>query len=79
MYPSAPAIISPMLILASASPRRRVRLTQAGFSFEVYPALIPEDPCPNEDPIAYNTRLAREEAQAVFHQLTQDSTRPTEG
>jgi len=60
-----------MLILASASPRRRELLTQAGFSFVVHPAHIPEDPYPNEDPIAYVTRLAREKAQAVFGQLTQ--------
>jgi septum formation protein len=59
-----------MLILASASPRRRELLTQAGFSFEVHPADIPEDPYPNEDPIAYVTRLAREKAQAVYAQLS---------
>jgi septum formation protein len=58
-----------MLVLASASPRRRELLTQAGFTFQVYPAHIPEDPKPNEDPIAYVTRLAREKAEAVFHQL----------
>jgi septum formation protein len=58
-----------MLILASASPRRRELLTQAGFTFQVHPAQIPEDPHPNEDPIAYVTRLAREKAQAVFREL----------
>ncbi len=59
-----------MLVLASASPRRRELLTQAGFTFEVYPAHIPEDPLPNEDPIAYVTRLARQKAEAVFNRLT---------
>jgi septum formation protein len=59
-----------MLILASASPRRRELLAQAGFSFEVHPAHIPEDPNPGEDPIAYVTRLAREKAQAVFGKLS---------
>ena len=59
-----------MLVLASASPRRRELLIQAGFSFQVHPAHIPEDPNPNEDPIAYVTRLAREKAQAVFGQLS---------
>jgi septum formation protein len=59
-----------MLVLASASPRRRELLTQAGFSFEVHPADIPEDLFPGEDPIAYATRLAREKAQAVFAQLS---------
>jgi septum formation protein len=49
-----------MLVLASASPRRRELLTQAGFSFQVHPAHIPEDPLPNEDPTAYVIRIARE-------------------
>ena len=57
------------LVLASASPRRRELLAQAGFSFTVRPAHIPEDPFPNEDPIAYVTRLAREKAEAVFREL----------
>src|ERR1035438_6722695 len=59
-----------MLVLASASPRRRELLAQAGFSFEVHPAHIPEDPNPNEDPIAYVIRIARSKAQAVFAQLS---------
>jgi len=61
-----------MLVLASASPRRRELLTQAGFTFHVHPAHIPEDPRPNEDPIAYVIRLAREKAEAVFAALTQN-------
>jgi septum formation protein len=59
-----------MLVLASASPRRRELLTQAGYSFEVHPADIPEDPYPYEDPIAYVTRLAREKAQAAYNELS---------
>ena len=58
-----------MLVLASASPRRRELLTQAGFTFKVHPAHIPEDPHPNEDPIAYVVRLAREKAETVFREL----------
>ncbi|MGA7352101.1 MAG: Maf family protein [Acidobacteriaceae bacterium] len=54
-----------MLVLASASPRRRDLLAQAGYAFEVLPADIPEDPLPNEPPIAYVLRLAREKAEAV--------------
>ena len=54
------------LVLASASPRRRELLAQAGFVFDVIPAHIPEEPRPGEDPIAYVTRLAREKAQAVY-------------
>lgn len=59
-----------MLVLASASPRRRELLAQAGYAFTVHPAHIPEDPYPGEDPIAYVTRLAREKAEAVFRELS---------
>lgn len=54
-----------MLVLASASPRRRDLLTQAGYAFEIIPADISEDVQPGETPIAYVLRLAREKAQAV--------------
>jgi septum formation protein len=54
------------LILASASPRRRELLTQAGYAFEVHPAHVNEDLHPDEDPIAYVVRLARDKAQTVF-------------
>jgi nucleoside triphosphate pyrophosphatase len=54
-----------MLVLASASPRRRDLLTQAGYAFEVIPASVPEDPRPGETPIGYVLRLAREKAEAV--------------
>jgi septum formation protein len=62
------------LVLASASPRRSELLAQAGFSFKVHPAHIPEDPLPDEDPIAYVVRLAREKAQAVFAQLSSEGS-----
>jgi septum formation protein len=62
----------PSLVLASASPRRRELLTQAGFVFSVHPAHIPEDLLPGEEPIAYVTRLAREKAEAVFRELSGD-------
>ena len=65
-----------MLILASASPRRRELLTQAGFEFQVHPAHIPEDPLPNEDPIAYVTRLARQKAEAVYETLVNQNFDP---
>lgn len=54
-----------MLVLASASPRRRELLTQAGYAFEIAAADINEDLRPDEEPIAYVTRLAREKATAV--------------
>ncbi len=65
----------PALILASASPRRRELLAQAGFNFEVIPTDIPEVRKPNEDPIRFVTRLAREKAEAVAatHAVTPDT------
>jgi septum formation protein len=54
------------LILASASPRRRELLAQAGYRFEVQPSSIPESRRPGEDAIRYATRLAREKAEEVF-------------
>ena len=59
-----------MLVLASASPRRRELLTQAGFSFDVHPAHISEEPFPGEEPVAYVTRLALEKAQVVFAEFS---------
>lgn len=58
-------IMAPMLVLASASPRRRELLAQAGFQFEMAAAEINEDLRPEETPIVYVTRLAREKAEAV--------------
>jgi septum formation protein len=55
-----------MLVLASASPRRKELLTNAGFIFRVHPSSVPEEIQPGEDPIAFATRLAREKADAVF-------------
>jgi septum formation protein len=65
------------LVLASASPRRRELLTQAGFTFQVRPAHIPEDPLPNEDPIAYVVRLARQKAEVVFAELASQTMKGT--
>jgi septum formation protein len=54
------------LVLASASPRRRELLVQAGLRFEVVPADIDETRRPNEAPGDYVQRLALEKAQAVL-------------
>ena len=54
-----------MLILASASPRRRELLTQAGLAFTVEPAEIDETPLRGEPAAAYVQRLAIKKAQAV--------------
>jgi septum formation protein len=62
-----------MLVLASASPRRKELLTQAGYEYKVIPANIPEERHPNEDPNTFVTRLAQEKAQAIFDQLARTS------
>jgi len=67
-----------MLVLASASPRRRELLSQVGYRFEVHPAHIPEDPLPGEDPIVYVTRLAREKAEVVYRILADAHPKPEE-
>ncbi len=54
-----------MLVLASASPRRRDLLAQAGYTFTVLASQINEDLHPNEQPIPYVLRLARQKAEAV--------------
>jgi septum formation protein len=54
-----------MLVLASASPRRRDLLAQAGYNFRVLPAEICEDLHPGEQPIPSVLRLARAKAEAV--------------
>jgi septum formation protein len=58
------------LVLASASPRRRELLALSGYTFAVHPAAICEDPLPDEDPIAYVVRLARQKAEVVFARLS---------
>lgn len=52
------------LILASASPRRRDLLASIGVAPLVRPVAIDETPAPDEAPLAYVTRLAREKALA---------------
>jgi len=55
-----------MLILASASPRRAELLRNAGISFTVDPAHVPEEPLPGESPLAYAQRLAVDKAVTVL-------------
>lgn len=54
-----------MLVLASASPRRKELLAQAGYDFEVVAADIDETRRVEEAPADYVKRLALEKAQAV--------------
>jgi septum formation protein len=58
-----------MLVLASASPRRRELLARAGLAFEVFPAEIDEVARPGEGPEALVERLAREKAAAVARRV----------
>ncbi|WP_165227680.1 Maf family protein [Aquisphaera insulae] len=54
------------LILASASPRRRQLLQEAGFAFEVDPSDVDEpEPEPGIDPSEYAANLAWRKARAV--------------
>jgi septum formation protein len=58
--------MKPRLILASASPRRRQLLEEAGYSFEVDPSGIEEpEPGPATSPLAYATHLAWSKAALV--------------
>jgi|SRR5271166_1926854 len=54
------------LILASASSRRSELLGNAGITFTVEPAHVPEQPFPEEQPLEYAQRLARDKARAIF-------------
>src|SRR3974390_3319030 len=54
------------LILASASSRRSELLCNAAIAFTVEAANVAEQPFPNEKPIDYAQRLARDKARAVF-------------
>jgi len=56
-----------MLILASASPRRRELLTQAAVDFTVEAADLSEERLADEAAAAYVQRLAVEKAQAVWN------------
>jgi septum formation protein len=59
------ATASPILILASASPRRSELLRQAGFSFQVRVADVDEAALPGEDAVRLALRLAAIKAGAV--------------
>jgi septum formation protein len=59
----------PALVLASASPRRRTLLAEAGVPHEVMPADIDESARLNEAPRDLAVRLAREKALAVARRL----------
>ena len=57
-----------ILILASASPRRRDLLKQAGIDFEIRTAEVDERPHPGESPEDLVRRLSQAKAEAVSRQ-----------
>jgi septum formation protein len=58
--------MSPQIILASASPRRKELLAQIGVRARIHPVDLDETPLPAEQPLAYVQRLAAEKsAQCV--------------
>jgi septum formation protein len=64
MPPTPPISLTP-LILASASPRRRELLTQAGLVFTIVPSRTTEEVWPAEAPQDYVVRVAEEKAREV--------------
>jgi|SRR5271166_2602482 len=62
-----------MLILASASPRRAQLLRNAGITFTVDPANMPEKPLEGESPLDCAQRLARDKTLAVFARHPNDA------
>ena len=63
-----------MLILASASPRRRELLSHLGVPFEVKPADLDESLLPSEHATAYVERLARAKARGEGLILAADTS-----
>ncbi|HNU83150.1 MAG: septum formation inhibitor Maf [Acidobacteria bacterium] len=57
--------MTPRLVLASASPRRRALLGALGLDFTLRPVAVDESLRPGEEPAAYVRRLAREKAAAA--------------
>ncbi len=67
------------LVLASASPRRREILEQAGIPHVVHPANIDETPRVDESPVGLSLRLAREKALTVAKRLGAEPRRQVLG
>ena len=61
------------LILASASPRRSELLRNANIPFKAEPAHVREEPLPEETPLDYAQRLARDKAYAIFARHPDDA------
>ncbi|MFO8149399.1 MAG: Maf family protein [Trueperaceae bacterium] len=75
------ATVSPPLVLASASPRRRELLSGLGLSFEIDVPDVDETPVAGEAPDAMVLRLARSKARAVAarrHPASADAAAPAD-
>ncbi len=57
------------LTLASASPRRKELLEQAGFVLKVIATEVDEEPLPGETPVDYTKRLARAKVIATVRRI----------
>ena len=59
----------PRLILASSSPRRRELLRAVGVAYRVVPAGVEEVPAPDETPLRFVRRAAREKGEEVANRF----------
>ena len=66
----------PLIVLASASPRRQSLLRQLGEDFEIICADIEERIEEGETPVRFAERMAQEKALAVLSQLNHDHAQP---
>lgn len=69
----------PLILLASASPRRSALLTQIGVEHLVSPVGIDERIQPGEAPAQYVRRLAIAKAEALWSRLKEQDRRPVLG
>lgn len=69
----------PLILLASASPRRSALLTQIGVSHAIRPVNIDETARPGESPAEYVYRLARSKAEALWDRLSPAERLPVLG
>lgn len=70
----ATLVSKPVLVLASASPRRNELLHSLRINAHVYPADIDESRLLNESPQCYVERLAQEKAKATMQRLLHKET-----
>ncbi len=66
----------PLLLLASASPRRAELLRQIGIAHEVRPLDVDESRRPGEAPVEYVLRLAETKARSLWDRLPASGRRP---